>query len=417
VGTNQRFGATLTLRFTSEVDRETGGFSRYLQNDVWARVGNSYRPMNYRDLLKKSLDASFGDNFEIDGIAFFEALAPPRPIRESGAEGWLEKPVAYVVLKAKDPSVDRIPQMTMDMHFNDTAGPVVLAIMSNSPQIDAAKSSGPRPMKNLDVVQTVDLRDMDNAQKGRPIIFEVQAKADGVVPELDELLPDYKNAMPGYEVTEKGVEIRTINLIEADTGSSFMKSFMMSSQQTQKTDYIAADETGAYRLPTERSWLITYTPTAATIGNAFIFPTLNKNLQGTLVSRQFVDMDVVTITEQSVAVRARLLSLRNLIITGIACVLIVIGYFALRRRKPIAIEKASLLPTRITPMSVITALRRFDMESGSTLSPDQRTSLITEITKLEQTYFGRSESIDALQNGEATEQLRGAIKRWLNLVH
>ncbi|MEY4787383.1 MAG: hypothetical protein RL692_1277, partial [Planctomycetota bacterium] len=355
VGTNQRFGATLTLRFTSEVDRETGGFSRYLQNDVWARVGNSYRPMNYRDLLKKSLDASFGDNFEIDGIAFFEALAPPRPIRESGAEGWLEKPVAYVVLKAKDPSVDRIPQMTMDMHFNDTAGPVVLAIMSNSPQIDSAKSSGPRPMKNLDVVQTVDLRDMDNAQKGRPIIFEVQAKADGVVPELDELLPDYKNAMPGYEVTEKGVEIRTINLIEADTGSSFMKSFMMSSQQTQKTDYIAADETGAYRLPTERSWLITYTPTAATIGNAFIFPTLNKNLQGTLVSRQFVDMDVVRITEQSIAIRARLLSLRNLIITGIACVLIVIGYFALRQRKPIAIEKASLLPTRITPMSVITA--------------------------------------------------------------
>ena len=412
VGTNQRFGATLTLRFTSEVDRETGGFSRYLQNDVWARVGNSYRPMNYRDLLKKSLDASFGDNFEIDGIGFFEALAPPRPIRESGAEGWLEKPVAYVVLKAKDPSVDRIPQMTMDMHFNDTAGPVVLAIMSNSPQIDAAKSSGPRPMKNLDVVQTVDLRDMDNAQKGRPIIFEVQAKADGVVPELDELLPDYKNAMLGYEVIEKGVEIRTINLIEADAGSSAMKSFMMFSQQTQKTDYIAADETGAYRLPTERSWLITYTPTAATIGNTFIFPTLNKNLQGTLVSRQFVDMDVVTITEQSVAIRARLLSLRNLIITGIACVLIVIGYIALRRRKPVAIEQTSHLPTRITPMSVITALRRFDWESGSSLSPSQRTALIAEITTLEQTYFGRSESIDVLQNGEATEQLRGALERW-----
>ena len=298
------------------------------------------------------------------------------------------------------------------MHFNDTAGPVVLAIMSNSPQIDAAKSSGPRPMKNLDVVQTVDLRDMDNAQKGRPIIFEVQAKADGVVPELDELLPDYKNAMLGYEVIEKGVEIRTINLIEADAGSSAMKSFMMFSQQTQKTDYIAADETGAYRLPTERSWLITYTPTAATIGNTFIFPTLNKNLQGTLVSRQFVDMDVVTITEQSVAIRARLLSLRNLIITGIACVLIVIGYIALRRRKPVAIEQTSHLPTRITPMSVITALRRIDWERGAVLTPTQRTSLIAEITTLEQTFFGRSESIDILQNGEATDQLRSAIERW-----
>ena len=123
-------------------------------------------------------------------------------------------------------------------------------------------------------------------------------------------------------------------------------------------------------------------------------------------------MDVVTITEPSVAVHARLLSLRNLIITGIACLLIVIGYIALRRRKPVAIEQASLLPTRITPMSVITALRRIDWERGAVLTPSQRTSLIAEITTLEQTYFGRSESIDALQNGEATDQLRGALDRW-----
>ena len=417
VGSNQRFGATLTLRFTGEVDRETGGFSRYLQNDVWARVGNSYRPMNYRDLLKKSLDASFGDNFEIDGIGFFEALAPPRPIRESGADGWLEKPVAYVVLKAKDPSVDRIPQMSMDMHFNDTSGPVVLPVMSNSPQIDAAKSSGLRPLKNLEVIQTVDLRDMENSQKGRPIIFEIQAKADGIVPELPELLSGYMNAIPGYELSANGIESRPINLIEADGGSSAMKSMMMFNQQPQKIDYIQADETGTYRLPTERSWILTFTPTASTVGSAFTFPTLNDKLQGTLVSRQFSDMDVVTITEPSVAVHARLLSLRNLILTGIACLLIVIGYIALRRRKPVAIEQTSHLPSRITPMSVITALRRIDWEHGAVLTPTQRTSLIAEITTLEQTYFGRSESIDALQNGEATDQLRGALKRWLNIVH
>ena len=68
-------------------------------------------------------------------------------------------------------------------------------------------------------------------------------------------------------------------------------------------------------------------------------------------------------------------------------------------------------------MSVITALRRIDWEHGAVLTPTQRTSLIAEITTLEQTYFGRSESIDAMQNGEATDQLRGALKRWLNIVH
>ena len=94
-----------------------------------------------------------------------------------------------------------------------------------------------------------------------------------------------------------------------------------------------------------------------------------------------------------------------------------IGYIALRRSKPVAIEQTSHLPSRITPMSVITALRRIDWEHGAVLTPTQRTSLIAEITTLEQTYFGRSESIDALQNGEATDQLRGALKRWLNIVH
>jgi hypothetical protein len=284
--------------------------------------------------------------------------------------------------------------------------------MSNSPQIDAAKSSGLRPLKNLEVIQTVDLRDMENSQKGRPIIFEVQAKADGIVPELDELLPDYKNAILGYEVSANGIETRPINLIEADGGSSAMKSMMMFNQQPQKIDYIQADETGAYRLPTERSWILTFTPTASTVGSAFTFPTLNNKLQGTLVSRQFLDMDVVKITEPSVAVRTRFLSLRNLIIVGIACLLIVIGYFALRRRKPVLIKTASDLPTRITPISVITALRRIDWERGAVLTPSQRTSLIAEITTLEQTFFGRSESIDVLQNSEATDQLRSALDRW-----
>jgi len=100
------------------------------------------------------------------------------------------------------------------------------------------------------------------------------------------------------------------------------------------------------------------------------------------------------------------------ILCGFTFALIVIGYIVLRRRKPIAIEKVSLLPTRITPISVITALRRIDWERGAVLTPTQRNSLIAEITTLEQTYFGRSESIDVLQNGEATDQLRSALDRW-----
>ena len=35
VGVNKPFGLMLSLRFTHSVDRETGGFSKYLMNSVW----------------------------------------------------------------------------------------------------------------------------------------------------------------------------------------------------------------------------------------------------------------------------------------------------------------------------------------------------------------------------------------------
>ena len=415
VGTNERFGATLTLRFTAEVDRETGGFSRYLQNDVWARVGNSYRPMNYRDLLKKSLEASFGDHFEVESIGFFEALAPPRPVREGGSDAWLEKPVAYVVMKTKDPSVDRIPHMTMDMHFNDNSGPVVLPILSNAPTIDASKSGGTRPMKNLTIAQTVDLRDRENSEKDRAIVLEVQAKADGIVPEIGDLLPNYSTAIEGYEVTANGIEARPMVLVESEAGSSGMRSYMMS-PVVQRQDYIEADESGAYRLPTERSWVITYTPTMTPVGAAFTFPTLNPRLSGdpktTLVSRQFADMDVVVVTEPSIPIRASMWSATNLVLGCCVAAIVLIGTIAIRRRKPKTTSQEGARATRLTPMSVITELRRIEGECAQRLDPSDRASLQAHIFSLEQEYFGPGDANGAHVNGEASEQLRGALDRW-----
>ncbi len=412
VGTRERFGATVTLRFTDEVDRETGGFSRYLQNDVWARVGNSYRPMNYRDLLKKSLESSFGEHFEVESVGFFEALAPPMPVREAGADGWLEKPVAYIVLKATDPSVDRIPEVSMDMHFNDTAGAVVLPVLSNAPQIDAAQSSGPRPVENLKVVQTVDLRDLDSSQKDHAVVLEVHADASGIVPELEALLPDFRTALAGYEVAKNGIEVRAASILENDTGTSGRS--MYSWVPAPPSQYIEADASGTYRLPSERSWLITYTPTSAATGHAFTFPTLNAKLQGTLVSRQFSDMDIETVTTASVPIRPPVFS-RTLIFSasGVA-ILAGFVFIAIRRRKSVASSDTETTLTRVTPMSVITALRRIESERASSLSANDHASLIAEITGLEEQYFGLhgAGADTAPRNGEAHAHLREALDRW-----
>ncbi len=409
VGEGRRFGALLAVRFTTAVDRETGGLARYLQNDVWTRMGNQMRPMNYRDLLKKSIEGALSEHFEIDGLGFFDAMTPPRAVTEDGQDGWLEKPMAYLVLRAKDPSIDRIPQITMDTHFNDSIGPVTLPLISNAPPIDAATAPEMRPVRKLDVTQTLDLRGTSRGGKDRAVTLEVHATGEGVVPEIDELLGDFRSALPGYEVTAKNIDLRPVSVAQSD--SDGRPAFMRSQRNAPKEDYAKPDENGTYRLATERSWMVTYTPTGDNVGLTFTIPTLAKGTPGTLTSRNFADMDIVAVSGPTVAVVAPFFSSRNLVYGITAGLIVALGavwLWTARRRNTRRDDSGHHLPARITPLSVITALRRFDTESGSSLEPSQRSSLASDITELEARYFGRSGTTD--HNGE----LREVLERWVS---
>ena len=433
VGAGRRFGLTLSIRFTTEVDRETGGFSRYLMNDVWARVGNSYQPMNYRDLLKKQVESGFGDHFTVEGIGFFEALAPPTTITEGGETGWLEKPLAYIVLSAKDPSVDRVPSVSIDMHFNDQAGPVVLAVTSNSPQIDAAGAAPIRPMRALEVVETLDLREVDGASKSgeRKVVLEVSAKAEGVVPDLATLLPGFERALRGFEVGPKGIEERPFVVVEAEGSNSIMRSFGSSRPSADK-EYAKPDDTGMYRLSTERSWIISFTPTGGSVGDEFQLPVLSDAVIGTtssgdkakLISRQYADMDVLTVTTPTVPVRSSLANSRNVVI-ALAGTVAIAGAFAfiwVRGRRARAAAAARALaartsgPQHMTPLSVVTTLRRIRDEriSEGRLSEEDCRALTRDIESLEAEFFGP----DVHANGTATGgDLQQISARWISLKH
>jgi hypothetical protein len=405
-----RFGALLTLRFTTQVDRETGGFSRYLQNDVWTRVGNQYRPVNNRDLFNKSIEASLNEHFVVDSIGFFEPLTPPRPVKEEGEDGWLEKPMAYVVMTAKDASADRIPQLTLDMQFDDAVGPVTLPLMSNSPPIDASTSGGDRPVRNLEVSQALDLRGMDNSEKGRPVTLEIHAKGQGVIPDLEELLPGFRDALKGYAVSEKGIEVRPINVVQEDGDWGQMYWGRPKDDEKDK-GYIEPDESGMYRLTTERSWMITYTPTGSGVGGAFTLPALAKGLDGKLLSRQYADMDLVTVTTPTVPVAAPIFSIRNLLLLAGAIIAAAVGAVVLVRRGMGGVQEAesSQMPSRITPLSVITTLRRIQ-EADATDSVRQQ-SLTGEIARLEKLYFGPASS--ARPEGPASEiELKQVLQQW-----
>jgi len=415
IGAGNRFGILLALRFSTSVDRETGGFSKYLQNDVWSRVGTTWRPMNYRDLFRKSIEASLGERFEVDSVGFFEPMTPARPVTESGDDGWLEKPMAYVVVRAKDPSVDRVPQVTMDMHFDDSLGPVTLPIISNSPPVEMSAASAakePRPVKKLEVTQTLDLRGMHSSKQKNSVLLEVHARGEGVIPELEDLLPGFRDALPGYEVSASGIEIRPVAVLQ-DDGDWDQRMFGGVSR-VEKGEYAKADESGFYRLKTERSWLVTFSPTGASVGSEFKLASLNPAVKGALTSRQFSDMDIVDVSTATVAVNPPLWSRQNLIIAGIALVLALAGAAALYfRRKPVVAEDDSAqLPSRYTPLSVITTLRRVQTDLAPGMNAAQQQSLTEEIHSLERRYFG-PQAGEAHANGD----LRVVVEKWVKPRH
>lgn len=413
VSVNKPFGAQLTLRFTTAVDRETGGFSKYLQNDVFTRVGNTYRSLNYRDQLKKAVEDALKKSFDIESIGFFEALTPARAVMENGEDGWQEKPMAYAVLKRKDASVDRLPQVAMDMYFNDQAGAVTLSLPSNTPPLAVTTAAAPqRPVKDLNITQVVDLRRLQTGEKDRAVVLEIQARGRGVIPDIRELMDGIDDALPGYAIDpQKGIEARPIMIQENEAPQSRF-SFYGRDPEPPKEGYATADENGIYRPMIERTWAVTYLPSGGSIGTAFRLPTLHSGFAGQLVSKHYADMDILPIQGATLTVHPRRWTPLTIALAALALVVVAVGGLLLYRRlrrAPKAAVVAFHMPEKITPLSVITTLRRLQAEHASALGGPGHAELATEIATLERRYFGP-------ESAEANGELKVVLDRWTATV-
>lgn len=186
VGHEQSFGIFYNIRHTREIERESGGFGRYLQNQNSNQFYyyNFGRPLeNYRDKFEKMAREALEDQFEIQSITFQSDKVQSQAIE--GQYGWRVTPYAYVLLKAKGPEVDKVPPLHLDLDFLETSGYVVLPIESQALSIDARASTPPaRPFSSLQISQTLDER---QAKDGK-LIVELRAQANG-------LIPDWKSFM------------------------------------------------------------------------------------------------------------------------------------------------------------------------------------------------------------------------------
>jgi hypothetical protein len=382
VGTDEPFGAVLTLRYTNAVDRETDGFSKYLMSGYWVNMGRYSREVDYRDRLERAIRDALAEGFEIEGLGFFRSMHPSREVIELGQTGWQEKPLAYLILKATDESIERIPSIAMDLDFMDQRGPVILPVESNAPLIDASERGADRPVKKLVIEQIVDVRNADSE-----VVLDIKAAGRGVHGQLDEILSGIDDAIPGFDIAEDGVITHPIQMIDAAEEEDY---WWMSDEDDD--EYAGVDDDGIHRQMIERSWTVTYTPTAAATSGEFVMPTVRAGVEATSTNRTYSDMDLVEVADGIVPlaigfnVWTWVLALAVLIVGAIAAT-------ALFRNRPGDDEGINeldrLMPGRPTPLGVVAALERIERDYGDALPPDRRSALHAEIGELQDRYFGR----------------------------
>jgi hypothetical protein len=374
VGSEEPFGVFLEFHHTREIERESGGFGRYLQN----QNGNMYfsynygRPTeNYRDKFEEAVTAALSEHFDVKSVTFQAEGVTSRASRENG---WRDTPYAYLLLKAKGPQIDKLPSLKIDLDFLDTSGYVVLPVPAAALPINAAATKE-RPFKNVQITQTLDER---QAADGK-LVLEVKATAQGLVPPLETLL-DTK--IENFDVVKTEPEDVAVSRFDPDSSEPAVIS--------------------------ERSWMITLAGQKGLTEKPKTFAFPAPKIEGAeVVYHRYVDADLATV-ERVVSLEQQYGSTRPAWLWALAagvplCLAIAVGYFAFgRRAKPVAASRFQM-PQQLTPFSVLALLRNIERNNG--LTEQARADLQSSIAGLERHYFAET-------NG-APPELRSIAENWL----
>lgn len=192
VGRDQDFGVIFSIVHTEAMGR-AAKFGQYLSNDSNVAGSKSRgRPpfarkmgaaQGARDELEMNLTESLAPFFDIQSITFATPDVKPRPTAQPG---WEETVFAYLHVRAKDASVDKIPPVELPLRFIDMTGPVSIPAESPETVIKVATTgAAPRPASRLEITQTLDARQL---LINGTLSLEIKATATGLVPELEQLL-------------------------------------------------------------------------------------------------------------------------------------------------------------------------------------------------------------------------------------
>jgi hypothetical protein len=303
--------------------------------------------------------------------------------RGFGRDGWRETPLAFLLLQAKDGSVDQLPALHMDLDFMDRRGSVVLPVESQVTLLDARPERvAARSLTNAEITQILDDRE---ASTGR-ITLEIKATGRGLVPDLPTLLRTNFTGLHLEEFSDPGLAVTKI------------------------------DTEGDEVMPvSERNWLLKFrVDDDARASLAFHFPEALDGGAQTIFKR-YADADLVEVKPELALTG---LSLRprpwwHWLVLGLGALVIATGIaiWWARHRWTASTEQSPLytLPEPVTPFTVISLLRRMQMDGSLRWAETNRTELEQTIQRLERHFFDRA------RNGDPEPDLAGIGRRWVEL--
>lgn len=448
------FGATLTLQHTASIDRSSGGFARYLMDKFSQFNGGKWTTINYQQRLQNSIEESFGDSVVLLGIGFFQPMNPAIPIRVKGRTGWQEKPLAYLVLQAKDPSVDRLPAIQMDMHFNDASGPIVLPVVSNTVLVDASASAAPRPIKDLVVEQTLDARPMLQGKPEPTVKLEIVARSAGVLPEVDRLFPDLAKALPGYQLDESQLVSEPFDVSQSHRKQPKEDEKKTATNQSpysyrDTVPNLDPDADGQFRLGTMRKWVVTYKPesgVAATEPDRFVFPDVNVDAMQTLVTTNvkagetedsetennasdeadelaintmkrfhYEDYDLLPVDQAVLKFNDEKFSSTPWVVAGVGLLFLVGVVIWLRQRlsqNTTADDSSLAISESLTPTGAALMLRQIEATRAKDWNADDRVALRSDIDSIQRRHFANSEYDGNTSADSQNVDLRSTVQQW-----
>ncbi|MGA0134004.1 MAG: hypothetical protein ACO3ND_06595 [Opitutales bacterium] len=402
VGPGQEFGILVSVVHTEAMGR-VARFGQYLSNDPAALAARAKRrgsqvikgpePQGPRDEFEQKLNEALSPFFEIRSATF---AAPDVKPRASARAGWEETPLAYLLVKARDSSVDKIPPVQMDLRFIDLSGPVTVPAVSAETLIKvAAGKAAPRPASKVEVVQTFDTR-----QYGinGSLSLEVAATASGLVPELDDLLD--------LGLLARLAKVRQVTVIDP----------LMVKELNTWGDSVAPRS--------ERRWSVTLDGDAIRASDRPVelpFPA-PRSADVTAVWRTYQDIDPVVLQKPSIVLdrvkatpgQGRVAETVDdsglLLYAPGGALLAVLAWLGLRRRTaaPRAPRARDVfgMPAALDGFSVVALLRRLDASPLVKLDPRQREELREDVGRVESGCFGGQTTL-------SEADLRSLAEKWL----